>query len=70
VQEIRFEYVFKPKTPQKLAGIRMLPPISEPTPMGEPLREIKAASPPELPPDDLSLFQGFIVLPQRLLVLS
>jgi hypothetical protein len=36
----------KPNKPQKCAGIRILPPISEPIPSGEPRAAIKAHSPP------------------------
>jgi hypothetical protein len=45
----------------------MLPPISEPTPINEHLELIIEPYPPELPPTFLFLFQGFKVLPHKLL---
>ena len=39
-----------PKTPLKNAGTRMLPPMSEPRPTGEPPEPTAAPSPPEEPP--------------------
>ena len=36
-----------PNMPQKKAGMRMLPPISEPIPMTDPADPIKAPSPPK-----------------------
>jgi hypothetical protein len=36
----------KPNIPQKCAGIRILPPISEPMPSGAPRAAINAPSPP------------------------
>jgi hypothetical protein len=47
----------------------MLPPISDPTPIGEHREDIKAAYPPELPPAPLNLFQGFKTLPHKKLQL-
>lgn len=49
----------KPLTPQKLAGILILPPISDPNDKGAHLAATMPASPPELPPHDLVLSQGF-----------
>jgi hypothetical protein len=43
----------------------MLPPTSEPRPIEEHFAAINPASPPELPPQLLVLFQGFKALPQR-----
>lgn len=40
----------KPYTPQKWAGMRMLPPMSVPTPRGVQRAAISAPSPPLLPP--------------------
>lgn len=48
-----------PLIPVKVHGIRILPPMSVPNPKGEHLAAINPASPPELPPHDLALFQGF-----------
>ena len=44
-----------PKIPLKKAGIRMLPPISEPMPMTLPAPPTKLPSPPELPPTSLEI---------------
>ena len=43
----------------------MLPAMSLPIPTGDILAAIAAPYPPELPPADLLVFQGFSVLPQR-----
>lgn len=51
--------------PQKWAGILTLPPISFPIPIGDILAAMQAASPPELPPEDLFLFQGLTHLPHK-----
>lgn len=48
----------------------MLPPMSAPKPNKEHFRAIIPPSPPELPPVDLNLFQGFRDLPQRLFPVS
>ncbi len=45
--------------------MRTLPPISFPTPIGDDLVETPTLYPPELPPGDFLVFQGFSVLPQR-----
>ncbi len=55
--------------PQKWAGIRKEPPISEPKPSAEPSRLKRAASPPLLPPEVKSCFPsmdlwGLTVRPQ------
>lgn len=60
----------RPYNPLKAAGIRMLPPISVPKPIGLPLNPISAPSPPELPPLDRYLFLGFQVYPMMLLTVS
>lgn len=44
----------KPHTPQNAAGILILPATSVPRPKGEQSAAIKPASPPLLPPHDLS----------------
>ena len=49
--------------PLKAAGILIDPPKSEPTAKGTHLEATNAASPPELPPHDLSLFLGFLEVP-------
>ncbi len=51
--------------PQYDAGILRLPPVSDPTPMAEPLQANKAASPPELPPAVCAELYGFVVRPHR-----
>lgn len=48
-------------------GCRILPPISVPTPMNDPLNETRADSPPDEPPVVSSLFRGFKVRPNTLL---
>ena len=54
---------FSAKVPQKQAGMRILPPMSLPTPRMEPLPPIMAPSPPEEPPEDLFVACGLRVLP-------
>jgi len=54
--------------PHHSEGILILPPISDPKPIGEHPLEIAPLSPPELPPQDLSRFQGFFAYPQILLI--
>ena len=49
-KEYLVEAGFKAHIPQKLAGILILPPISAPTPKGEPPEQSNPPSPPELPP--------------------
>ena len=65
-----FEVGLNPYTPQYKAGIRIDPAISEPIAKGEHLAATSPASPPELPPTVLSLFQGFLALPHILFTLS
>lgn len=55
-----------PKIPQNSDGILILPPISEPIPIGEQFELISPAYPPELPPVARALFHGFSDLPQTL----
>ena len=45
--------------PQYYAGMRILPPKSDPNPNIEHLDAIKPPSPPELPPGVLDLCHGF-----------
>ena len=51
--------------PQYAAGIRRLPPMSEPMPMAEPSMASRAPSPPELPPHVYLSFHGLVVRPHR-----
>jgi hypothetical protein len=53
----------RPHTPQSLAGRRMLPPPSLPSPSGEPPTARIAASPPLEPPGARAAFQGLFVRP-------
>ena len=53
----------KPTMPQKAAGTRTDPPMSLPRPRGDPHAATIAPSPPLLPPDDRSGFQGLLVRP-------
>ena len=46
--------------PLKIAGYLKLPAISVPIDNGAHFATTKAASPPELPPQVLELFQGFL----------
>src|SRR5207302_800739 len=57
-----------PNTPQKNAGTRIEPPMSEPTPNGEAPDPTAAASPPEEPPAVRSGSYGLFVQPYRRLV--
>ena len=52
-----------PNTPQKAAGMRMLPPMSLPSPAAAPAAASSAASPPLLPPADRPAPYGFRVSP-------
>ncbi len=54
-----------PTNPLNAAGILTDPNISFPKPRGEILAPTIAPSPPELPPADLSLFQGFKQRPHK-----
>ena len=56
-----------PTIPLNAAGILILPPISVPIPSGTHLAATRPASPPLLPPHDLSWLYGFCALPQILL---
>lgn len=56
--------------PQKAEGKRMLPPMSEPKPRGEPPAPMRAPSPPEEPPGLLEDFHGFTVWPKSRLLQS
>ena len=49
--------------PLKAAGTLMLPPISPPIARGTHLAATSDASPPELPPLLLPIFQGFLEQP-------
>jgi hypothetical protein len=54
----------RPTTPQKLAGWRIEPPVSDPSePMHSPAATA-AALPPELPPGTRSGFQGLRLAPK------
>ena len=54
---------FKPHRPQNAEGIRMLPPMSVPIPRADHPRAIRAPSPPELPPAERVLSNGFGIAP-------
>src|SRR6476646_3837816 len=54
---------FTPKTPEKLAGIRMEPPPSVPSASGAKRAASAAAEPPEDPPGVFCLFHGLRVTP-------
>lgn len=60
----------RPKIPQYPAGIRMLPPTSEPIPSAAPSDARSAPSPPEEPPGVWAADHGLHVRPQRGLQLS
>jgi hypothetical protein len=51
------------KTPQKCAGARSEPPMSDPSSSGTKPAASAAAAPPEEPPGVLSKFQGLLVVP-------
>lgn len=53
----------KPYVPQKAAGARMEPPISDPIPKGAHLKPVDAPSPPDEPPGVSLLLYGFNVVP-------
>lgn len=57
-----------PTIPVNEAGTLMLPPISDPIAIGTHLEATSPASPPLLPPQDLSLSQKFNDVPQIKLV--
>ena len=48
----------------------MLPPISDPIPIGEQREDTRPPYPPELPPVALSLFHGLQDLPQTSFIVS
>ncbi len=52
-----------PTTPQKLAGLRSEPPMSEPSAIGSMLVASATAAPPLLPPQVLPRSYGFSVAP-------
>src|ERR1700722_6171808 len=54
---------FSPKTPEKLAGMRIEPPPSVPKAKGANRAASAAEEPPEDPPGVLALFQGLRVMP-------
>jgi hypothetical protein len=60
------EVGLKALTPQNAAGTLMLPPISVPIDNGAHLDAISPASPPDEPPVDLVLSNGFYAHPQIL----
>jgi hypothetical protein len=66
----RLEVGLKPWMPQKCAGPRMLPPMSEPMPSGEPHAAITAPSPPLEPPGVRSWLHGLLHRPYTGLSLS
>jgi hypothetical protein len=53
----------KAEIPQKIAGILIDPPISDPIPIGEHPDEISDPSPPEEPPQALYKSQGLRARP-------
>ncbi len=53
-----------PTTPQKAAGCRIDPPVSEPRAAGHILDETAAADPPELPPGTRFKSKGFFTGPK------
>lgn len=57
-------------SPVNAAGIRKLPPISDPKPIGELYEATIPDYPPELPPHDRPWFQGFLQYPKILLFVS
>ena len=59
-----------PYIPQYPAGMRMLPPTSEPTPSAAPSEASTAPSPPEEPPGECAVDHGLRVRPQMGLELS
>ena len=59
----RPEVGFSVVKPQKCAGMRKLPPMSPPMPMGEPPAAMIAPSPPLLPPGVRARFQGLLARP-------
>src|SRR5271163_3891580 len=61
---------FSPQMPQKCAGTRIEPPPSLPTPATEQPAAIAAASPPLEPPEECARFQGLLVCPCSVLVVS
>lgn len=60
----------RPKIPQYPAGMRILPPTSEPIPSAAPSAASSAPSPPEEPPGVWAADHGLLVRPQRGLQLS
>ena len=59
-----------PNTPLKKAGMRIEPPTSEPSPIGEAPAPTIAPSPPELPPAVRARSYGLLVRPHTLFELS
>lgn len=57
----------KPYTPQKCAGMRMLPPMSVPRPMGEHRALTSEPSPPDEPPGVWPALNGLMAAPQMAL---
>src|SRR3989344_5187087 len=55
---------FKPTTPQKAAGWRIEPPVSEPRANTQRSAATAAADPPDEPPGTLDVSQGFLVGPK------
>jgi len=56
--------------PQRCAGQRMLPPVSEPIPSKHAPHPIRAPSPDEEPPGEKLVLRGCNVLPNNGLLLS
>ena len=52
-----------PQTPEKWQGVRMLPPMSVPTPSGDIPAAMAAPSPPDEPPGVCASDQGLFVRP-------
>ena len=52
-----------PTRPQKAAGMRIEPPVSEPSASGPSRAATAAPAPPDEPPGVRSRFQGFAVRP-------
>ena len=59
----RPEVALWPKIPLKNAGMRMLPPTSEPTPHAVPAADTRQPSPPEEPPTVRPVWYGLLERP-------
>lgn len=61
---------FRPYKLVKAAGHRTEPPMSEPIPIADPCMATIADSPPDEPPGESLVQQGFLVLPMMLFQVS